>query len=109
MEIEDRVPAHPQEKLDILLVRLEYTVEKMEIETQAFIEATKQFALDWARREIEMAILSLESEYSSENSAFDNEVPQRTKLFTILKNLKNIPLSALEHKNTISYLISAIF
>ena len=86
MEIEDRVPAHPQEKLDILLVRLEYTVEKMESETQAFIEATKQFALDWARREIEMAILSLESESSSENSAFDNE-----KLNHLKSGLKKLP------------------
>lgn len=78
MEIEDHVPADPQpadsqEKLNRLLVRLEDTREMMEIETQVFIEATKQFTLVWTRREIELAILSLESESSSDNLESDNE------------------------------------
>jgi hypothetical protein len=86
MEIEDNVPDDPQEKLNRLLARLEDTREKMEIETRTFIEATKQFTIEWTRREIELAILSLESESSSENLAPDNE-----KLSEIKSGLKELP------------------
>jgi len=86
MEIEDNVPDDPQEKLNRLLARLEDTREKMEIETRTFIEATKQFTLEWTRREIELAILSLESESSSENLASDNE-----KLSELRSGLKELP------------------
>jgi hypothetical protein len=73
MEIGDQVPDDSREKLNRLLARLEDTREKMEIETQIFIEATKQFTLVWTRREMEFAILSLKSESSSDNLESDSE------------------------------------
>ena len=85
MEIEDCIPNDPQEKLDSLLLRLENTIEKMEIETQTFIEATKQFTFIWARREFELEMLSLESE-SSEKRAYENE-----KLNQLKSGLKELP------------------
>lgn len=86
MEIEDHVSDDPQEKLSYLLARLEDTREKMEIEAQTFVEATKQFTLEWTRREMELAILSLESESSSENLDSDNE-----KLNELKSGLKELP------------------
>lgn len=86
MEIGDQVPDDSQEKLNRLLARLEDTREKMEMEAQIFIEATKQFTLEWTRRELELAILSLESESSSDNLESDNE-----KLNELNSRLKELP------------------
>jgi hypothetical protein len=86
MEIEVYVPDDPQEKLNRLLARLEDTREKMEIETLIFIEATKQFTLEWTRREMEIALLSLESESSPDSLASDNE-----KLRELKSDLKELP------------------
>jgi hypothetical protein len=86
MEIENHFPDDPQEKLNLILARLEDIREKMEIETQTFIEATKQFTLEWTRREIELVILSLENESSFENLASNNE-----KLCELKSGLKELP------------------
>ena len=86
MKIENHVPDDPREKLKCLLARLEDTREKMEIETQTFIEATKQFTLEWTRREMELAIFSLESEFSSNKLESDNE-----KLSKLKSGLKELP------------------
>ena len=85
MEIRDQVPEDSREKLNRLLARLEATREKMEIETQTFIEATKQFTLEWTRREMELAILSLDSESSFDNLESDNE-----KLSELKSGLKEL-------------------
>lgn len=87
MEIRDQVPDDSWEKLNRLLARLEDTREKMEIETQTFIEATKQFTIKWTQREMELAIISLESESSSDNVESDNE-----KLSELKSGLKELPL-----------------
>lgn len=73
MESEDHVSDDTQEKHNHLLARLKDTRENMEIETQNFIEAVKQFTLVWTRREIEQAIISVEIESLSKNSALDKE------------------------------------
>jgi hypothetical protein len=86
MEIEDHISDDSKEKHNRLLARLEDTREKMDIETQAFIEVVKQFTLVWTRREIEQAILSLENDSSSKNSALDNE-----KLSQLKSGLKELP------------------
>jgi hypothetical protein len=86
VEIEASIPDDSQEKLNRLLARLEDTREKMEIETQTFIEATKQFTLEWTRRKIELAILSLESGSSFDNLESDNE-----KLDKLKSGLKELP------------------
>jgi hypothetical protein len=91
MEIKDHVPDDSREKVNLLLARLEDTREKMEIETQTFIEATKQFTLVWTRRELEQAILSLESESSSDNLESDNK-----KLNELKSGLKELPLKVPE-------------
>ena len=57
MEVETDIPDDPQEKINSMLERLEDTREKMEIEARIFIEATKQFTLEWIRREMEVTIL----------------------------------------------------
>jgi hypothetical protein len=85
MEIRDQVPDDSREKFNRLLARLEDTREKMEIETQTFIEATKQFTLEWTRREMELAILSLDSESSFDNLESDNE-----KLSELKSGLKEL-------------------
>ncbi len=85
MEIRDQVPDDSREKFNRLLARLEDTREKMEIETQTFIEATKQFTLEWTRREMELAILSLDSESSFNNLESDNE-----KLSELKSGLKEL-------------------
>lgn len=92
MEIEDQVPAdlqpaNSQEKLNHLLARLEDIREKMEIETQTFIEATKQFTIAWTQKEIELAMLSLENGSSSDNLKSDNR-----KLNELKSGLKELPL-----------------
>ena len=56
--MEADIPDDPQEKIKRIRERLEDTREKMEIEALTFIEATKQFTLEWIRREMETAILS---------------------------------------------------
>lgn len=87
MEIEDSVPEDPQGKSNQLPARFEDTREKMEIETQIFIEATKQFTLKWTRREMELAILSLQNESFSDNLASDTE-----KLRELKSSLKELPV-----------------
>jgi hypothetical protein len=86
MEVENHFSDDPQEKLNLIRARLEDTREKMEIETQTFIEATKQFTLEWTRREIELVILSLENESSFENLASNNK-----KLSELKSGLKELP------------------
>jgi len=75
LQPDDSLPANAQEKINNLLERLEDIREKMETETQTFIEATKQFTLAWTRREIEMAILSLENNFSFDNLESDQQFP----------------------------------
>jgi len=86
MEVETDIPDDPQEKINSMLERLEDTREKMEIEARIFIEATKQFTLEWIRREMEVTILTLESEPSPDNSGSDNE-----KLSELKSDLKELP------------------
>jgi hypothetical protein len=64
MEIEVDIPGNSQEKIKCMQERLEDTREKMEIEAHIFIDEAKQFTLEWIRSEIEVSILSPESEYS---------------------------------------------
>jgi hypothetical protein len=80
MEIEAHISDDSKEKLNQLLARLEDTREKMELESHIFIEATKQFTLEWTQREIQNSILSLASESSSDNLAIDNEKLSQLKL-----------------------------
>lgn len=86
MESEDHVSDDTKEKHNHLLARLKDTRENMEIETQNFIEAVKQFTLVWTRREIEQAIISVEIESLSKNSALDKE-----KLSLLNSGLKELP------------------
>ncbi len=86
MEVETDIPDDPQEKINSMLERLEDTREKMEIEARIFIEATKQFTLEWIRREMEVTILTLESEPSPDNLGSDNE-----KLSELKSDLKELP------------------
>jgi hypothetical protein len=86
METENHIYDDCQEKYNRFLARLEDTREQMEIETQIFIEAAKQFTLVWTRREIEHAILPLENTSSSKNSALDNEM-----LSQLNSGLKELP------------------
>jgi hypothetical protein len=86
MEVETDIPDDPQEKINSMLERLEDTREKMEIEARIFIEATKQFTLEWIRREMEVTILTLESEPSPDNLGSDNE-----KLSELKSDLKKLP------------------
>jgi len=86
MEVETDIPDDPQEKINSMLERLEDTREKMEIEARIFIEATKQFTLEWIRREMEVTILTLESEPSPDNLLSDNE-----KLSELKSDLKKLP------------------
>ena len=85
MEIEVDISDTFLEKIKCMRERLEDTREKMEIETQTFIEATKQFTLEWTRREMELAILSLDSESSFDNLESDNE-----KLSELKSGLKEL-------------------
>ena len=73
MEIEEDIPGNSQEKIKCMQERLEDTREKMEIEAHIFIDEAKQFTLEWIRREIEVSILSPESEYSHDTLRYDNE------------------------------------
>jgi hypothetical protein len=86
MEVETDIHDDPQEKINSMLERLEDTREKMEIEARIFIEATKQFTLEWIRREMEVTILTLESEPSPDNLGSDNEKPSELK-----SDLKKLP------------------
>ncbi len=86
MEVETDIHDDPQEKINSMLERLEDTREKMEIEARIFIEATKQFTLEWIRREMEVTILTLESEPSPDNLGSDNE-----KLSELKSDLKELP------------------
>jgi hypothetical protein len=86
MEVETDIYDDPQEKINSMLERLEDTREKMEIEARIFIEATKQFTLEWIRREMEVTILTLESEPSPDNLGSDNE-----KLSELKSDLKKLP------------------
>jgi len=86
MEVETDIHDDPQEKINSMLERLEDTREKMEIEARIFIEATKQFTLEWIRREMEVTILTLESEPSPDNLGYDNE-----KLSELKSDLKKLP------------------
>jgi hypothetical protein len=86
MEVETDIHDDPQEKINSMLERLEDTREKMEIEARIFIEATKQFTLEWIRREMEVTILTLESEPSPDNLGSDNE-----KLSELKSDLKKLP------------------
>lgn len=86
MEVETDIPDDPQEKINSMPERLEDTREKMEIEARIFIEATKQFTLEWIRREMEVTILTLESEPSPDNLGSDNE-----KLSELNSDLKKLP------------------
>ena len=86
MEIEAHIPDDPQKKLNRLLARLEDIREKMEIESHIFIEATKQFTLEWTQREIEITILSIENESSSDNLASDTE-----KLSQLKSSMEELP------------------
>jgi hypothetical protein len=73
MEIEIDIPGNSQEKIKCMQGRLEDAREKMEIEAHIFIDEAKQFTLEWIRREIEVSILSPESEYSHDTLRYDNE------------------------------------
>lgn len=85
MEIDGRISSDRQEIINILLARLEDIKEKMETETQSFIESTKRFTLEWTRREIEQAILFRENG-SSQDLKSDNEKISRLK-----SGLKELP------------------
>jgi len=80
MEIETFISDDSQEKLNLILERLEATREKMEIESLVFIEATKKFTSEWILREIEIAALSPESASFPENLRFDNKTPGESNL-----------------------------
>jgi hypothetical protein len=82
MEIEEYIPGNSQEKIKCMHERLEDTREKMEIEAHIFIDEAKRFTLEWIRREIEVTILSPESEYSHDTLRYDNEK---------LSELKSVP------------------
>jgi hypothetical protein len=107
--VEADIPENLQEKLNLLLARLENTKEKMEIETYFFIELTKQFALEWTQREVEAVINSLENEAfpvlpavpnlsgnsenleNSENLVKINEKFNNEKLSRLKSGLKELP------------------
>lgn len=54
MEIEAAVSDDSRKELDSIQEKLEDTREKMELESLAFIEATKKFTSEWIKREIEI-------------------------------------------------------
>ncbi len=62
MEIEAVVSDVSREDLNSIQGILKTTRKKMEIETLAFIEATKIFTSTWIQREVEMAVNSQENE-----------------------------------------------
>jgi hypothetical protein len=61
MEFETVISDDSQEKFNCIQERLKATREKMEVETLAFIEATKLFVSEWIQKEIEMATNSPKS------------------------------------------------
>jgi len=65
--IEVATSDNSREKLSHVRESLEAIQVKMEIESLAFIEATKQFVSEWVQREIEMAVNSPESAIFPEN------------------------------------------
>jgi len=86
-DIEIDTPDIPQKKITFMQERLEDTREKMEIEARIFIEATKQFTLEWIRREIEMSLCFLDNEFPPENSKFDIKKFRELELESDLKEL----------------------
>lgn len=87
MEVETDIPDEPSKEINHLRKRFETTREKMEIETLAFIEATKQFASGWILREIETAALSPASSSFPESSGFDHRKLNESNL-----DLKELPI-----------------
>jgi hypothetical protein len=93
--VEADISENLQEKLKLLLARLENTKEKMEIETCFFIELTKQFALEWTQREVEAVINSLENEalpaLSNPSLNSENLVRINDKFSSLKLGLKELP------------------
>lgn len=107
--VEAKIPENLQEKLNLLLARLENTKEKTEMETCFFIELTKQFALEWTQREVKAVINSLENEVppvlpavpnlsgnsenpeNSENLVQINEKFDNEKLSRLKSDLEELP------------------
>ncbi|WP_292391481.1 hypothetical protein [Methanosarcina sp. UBA5] len=88
MEIESVVSDDSQEELNSTQEKLEDTREKMELETFAFIEATKKFTSEWIQREIEIAV------HSPENAAF----PENLRLHNKKHGESNLDLKELAPK-----------
>lgn len=72
MEFETVISGDSQEKFNCIQERLKATREKMEVETLAFIEATKLFVSEWIQREIKMAAISPESGAFSGDLRFED-------------------------------------
>lgn len=80
IEIKPDIPDDSRKNINSILERLETTRENMEIESLAFIEATKQFASEWIQREIEIAVLFPGSASFPENLRFENKKPGESNL-----------------------------
>jgi hypothetical protein len=91
MKIEAATSDDSREKLNRIREELEATREKMELEALDFVKATKQFALEWIRREIETVALSPESSSFPESPGFDDRKPVKS-------NLENLDLKELTLK-----------
>jgi hypothetical protein len=87
MEVKATVYDDSREEFDSIQKRLEDTREKMELETLAFIEATKRFTSEWIQREIEIAVHSPESAAFPESLRLYNKKPTESNLY-----LKELPL-----------------
>ncbi len=72
MEFETVISDDSQEKFNCIQERLKVTKEKMEVETLAFIEATKLFVSEWIQREIKMTAISPESGAFPVNLRFED-------------------------------------
>lgn len=80
MEIEAAVSDDSRKELDSIQEKLEDTREKMELESLAFIEATKKFTSEWIKREIEISVNSPENAAFPENLRFHNKNPEESNL-----------------------------
>jgi len=101
--VEADISESSQEKLNLLLARLEDAKEKMEMETLCFIELTKKFVLEWTQREVETTVDSLENESlptlsnpsgnskNPENLVQFNEKFNNEKLSRLKSGLKELP------------------
>jgi hypothetical protein len=79
MNVESDIWENSPQKINGVLERLEATREKMDIEANIFVEATKQFISEWIQREIEMPVFSPENSFFPENLKSELKKPDESK------------------------------